>query len=204
ATGTAARPGGAGGLLPRPDSPRRGRRGTPGHHPARPGCQHHCVRVVAGSAKGRRLQAPPGRDVRPTSDRVREAVFSSLASMEAVEGASVLDLFAGTGALGIEALSRGAATATFVDDDPRAVAAVALIPGSFDPVTNGHLDIIERTAVHFDEVIVAVIRNPQKTQALFSLEDRQAMLVELTGHLTNVRIDFFKGLLVDFATEHGV
>src|SRR5439155_24104030 len=124
ATGTAARPGGAGGLLPRPDSPRRGRRGTPGHHPARPGCQHHCVRVVAGSAKGRRLQAPPGRDVRPTSDRVREAVFSSLASMEAVEGASVLDLFAGTGALGIEALSRGAATATFVDDDPRAVAAV--------------------------------------------------------------------------------
>ena len=82
------------------------------------------MRVVAGSAKGRRLQAPPGRDVRPTSDRVREAVFSSLASMEAVEGASVLDLFAGTGALGIEALSRGAATATFVDDDPRAVAAV--------------------------------------------------------------------------------
>ena len=82
--------------------------------------------------------------------------------------------------------------------------AIALIPGSFDPVTNGHLDIIERTAVHFDEVIVAVIRNPQKTQALFSLEDRQAMLVELTGHLTNVRIDFFKGLLVDFATEHGV
>ena len=82
--------------------------------------------------------------------------------------------------------------------------AIALIPGSFDPVTNGHLDIIERTAVHFDEVIVAVIRNPQKTQALFSLEDRQAMLAELTGHLPNVRIDFFKGLLVDFATEHGV
>jgi pantetheine-phosphate adenylyltransferase len=82
--------------------------------------------------------------------------------------------------------------------------AIALIPGSFDPVTNGHLDIIERTAVHFDEVIVAVIRNPQKTQALFSLEDRQAMLAELTGHLPNVRIDFFKGLLVDFAQEHGV
>jgi pantetheine-phosphate adenylyltransferase len=82
--------------------------------------------------------------------------------------------------------------------------AIALIPGSFDPVTNGHLDIIERTSVHFDEVIVAVIRNPQKTQALFSLEDRQAMLVELTSHLGNVRVDFFKGLLVDFATEHGV
>jgi len=63
--------------------------------------------VVAGTAKGRRLTAPPGRDVRPTSDRVREAVFSSLVSMDAVEGASVLDLFAGSGALGIEALSRG-------------------------------------------------------------------------------------------------
>ena len=82
--------------------------------------------------------------------------------------------------------------------------AIALIPGSFDPVTNGHLDIIERTAVHFDEVIVAVIRNPQKTQALFSVEDRQAMLVELTSQLGNVRVDFFKGLLVDFAQEHGV
>jgi pantetheine-phosphate adenylyltransferase len=82
--------------------------------------------------------------------------------------------------------------------------AIALIPGSFDPVTNGHLDIIERTAVHFDQVIVAVIRNPQKTQALFSLEDRQAMLAELTAHLPNISIDFFKGLLVDFAQEHGV
>ena len=80
--------------------------------------------MVAGTAKGRRLQAPPGRDVRPTSDRVREAVFSSLVSMDAVEGASVLDLFAGSGALGIEALSRGAASATFVDDDPQAVATV--------------------------------------------------------------------------------
>src|SRR5207247_7816272 len=82
------------------------------------------MRVVAGSAKGRRLTAPPGRDVRPTSDRVREAVFSSLVSMDAVEGASVLDLFAGSGALGIEALSRGAATATFVDDDRVAVETV--------------------------------------------------------------------------------
>ena len=92
--------------------------------PLSPGCQHHRVRVVAGTAKGRKLTAPPGRDVRPTSDRVREAVFSSLVSMDAVEGASVLDLFAGSGALGIEALSRGAATATFVDDDPQAVATV--------------------------------------------------------------------------------
>ncbi|MDQ1447778.1 MAG: pantetheine-phosphate adenylyltransferase [Actinomycetota bacterium] len=82
--------------------------------------------------------------------------------------------------------------------------AIALCPGSFDPVTLGHLDIIERSSRHFDEVIVAVIRNPQKTASLFSLEDRQQMLKEATQHLTNIRIEFFKGLLVDFARDHGV
>ncbi len=81
--------------------------------------------------------------------------------------------------------------------------ATALCPGSFDPVTLGHIDIIERAARHFDEVVVAVIRNPQKTQSLFSLEERQQMLKEATAHLANVRIEFFKGLLVDFAREHG-
>ena len=80
--------------------------------------------------------------------------------------------------------------------------ATALCPGSFDPVTNGHLDIIERTARHFDQVIVAVIRNPQKN-SLFSLEERQEMLHEVTAHLPNIRIEFFKGLLVDFAKDHG-
>jgi len=82
------------------------------------------VRVVAGTAGGRRLEAPVGRETRPTSDRVREAMFSSLESMNAVRGASVVDLFCGSGALGIEALSRGAASATFVDDDPAALATV--------------------------------------------------------------------------------
>ena len=75
------------------------------------------MRVVAGSAKGRRLQAPDGTGVRPTGDRVREAVFDILSSLDMIAGRSVADLFAGTGALGIEALSRGAAVATFVDDD---------------------------------------------------------------------------------------
>jgi pantetheine-phosphate adenylyltransferase len=81
--------------------------------------------------------------------------------------------------------------------------AIALCPGSFDPVTFGHIDIIERAARHFDQVIVAVIRNPQKTQSLFSLEERQEMLREVTEHLDNIEIEFFKGLLVDFAREHG-
>lgn len=82
------------------------------------------MRVVAGLAGGRRLQAPAGRKVRPTSERVREALFNALGSMKVVEGAAVIDLYAGTGALGIEALSRGAVSATFVDADGRAVRSI--------------------------------------------------------------------------------
>ena len=84
------------------------------------------MRVVAGTAGGRRLQAPAGRDTRPTSDRVREATFNALHSLGAVEGASVVDLFAGSGAMGVEALSRGADRVTFVDHDPRAIATIRL------------------------------------------------------------------------------
>jgi 16S rRNA (guanine966-N2)-methyltransferase len=79
------------------------------------------MRVVAGSARGRKLAAPPGAGTRPTSDRVREAVFSMLASLDAVADRAVVDLFAGSGALGIEALSRGATHATFVENDRRAL-----------------------------------------------------------------------------------
>jgi 16S rRNA (guanine966-N2)-methyltransferase len=82
------------------------------------------MRVVAGTAKGRRLQGPTDSAVRPTSDRVREAMFDVLASMDVVDGASVADLFAGTGALGIEALSRGASTAVLVDQDKAALDAL--------------------------------------------------------------------------------
>jgi 16S rRNA (guanine966-N2)-methyltransferase len=75
------------------------------------------MRVVAGMARGRRLQAPPGTDTRPTSDRAREAIFNALHSLGALVDARVVDLFAGSGALGIEALSRGAASCTFVERD---------------------------------------------------------------------------------------
>ena len=79
----------------------------------------------------------------------------------------------------------------------------ALCPGSFDPVTLGHVDIIERSARHFDQVIVVVSRNPSKTQSLFSLEERHDMLIEALAHLDNIRIEFFKGLLVEFARDQG-
>ncbi len=81
------------------------------------------TRIVAGAAKGRQLVVPP-RGTRPTSDRAREALFSTLAGLLDLDGARVLDLYAGTGAVGLEALSRGAAHVTFVESDRTAAAAV--------------------------------------------------------------------------------
>lgn len=77
------------------------------------------MRVITGSARGMRLRSPEGSDVRPTGEKTKEAVFSIL--QNEVEGAAVLDLFAGSGQLGIEALSRGARTCTFVDNSRRAL-----------------------------------------------------------------------------------
>ena len=82
------------------------------------------MRVVSGELGGRKLVTPDGEDTRPTSERVREAIFNSLFSLDAIEGARVLDLFAGSGALGIEALSRGADHATFIEQDRAALAAL--------------------------------------------------------------------------------
>jgi 16S rRNA (guanine966-N2)-methyltransferase len=83
------------------------------------------MRIIAGEWRGRPLVAPQGRATRPTSDRAREGLFSMLASrLGSFEGLRVADLFAGTGALGLEALSRGAAFCLFVDNDREAVAAI--------------------------------------------------------------------------------
>lgn len=79
----------------------------------------------------------------------------------------------------------------------------AVCPGSFDPVTNGHLDIIARASELFDEVVVAVLVNHKK-QGLFSIPERIEILSEVTADLPNVVIDSFHGLLVDFCTEHDV
>ena len=78
------------------------------------------TRIIAGVAGGRTLRTPPGSGTRPTSDRVREAVFSALEARDAVRGSRVLDLYAGSGALGLEAASRGAASVRLVDSDRRA------------------------------------------------------------------------------------
>jgi 16S rRNA (guanine966-N2)-methyltransferase len=114
------------------------------------------MRVVAGRFKGRTIYAPKGRATRPTSDKVREALFSVLGD---IDGARVLDLFAGSGALGIEALSRGAAHATFVDDDTQASAAIRR---NLDAIGIEAADVQRRDALaflrnaerHFDLVFV--------------------------------------------------
>lgn len=275
------------------------------------------MRVIGGTWGGRRLLGPPrGAETRPTSDRVREALFN-IASAR-VEGARVLDLFAGTGALGIEALSRGAAHATFVECDrglcqtietnlqemeceagryavhlkdvrralksgggpydlvfvdppyghglerealdalvkgkllapgalvvvehasretvalsPATAAAfgspdtraygdtsvslystkpdakaealpgrVAVYAGSFDPPTNGHIDIIKRGATLCDRLVVAVAGNPRKA-SLFTADERVEMLREILADEPRVEVDRIDGLLVDYAKRRG-
>ncbi len=80
---------------------------------------------------------------------------------------------------------------------------IAIYPGTFDPPTNGHLDLIQRGSKIFDELVVAILRNPEKEEALFSLAERRAMLEALTKPFDNVRIDTFGGLLVDYAMRVG-
>jgi 16S rRNA (guanine966-N2)-methyltransferase len=99
------------------------------------------MRVIAGSRKGHKLVAPRGLDTRPTSDRVRENIFNLVGP---VDGARVLDLFAGSGALGIEALSRGASSAVFVDRDPDAVRTIER--------NHDHLRLTGARVVHGDAV----------------------------------------------------
>ncbi|MEV5836065.1 pantetheine-phosphate adenylyltransferase [Nocardia sp. NPDC052112] len=79
----------------------------------------------------------------------------------------------------------------------------ALCPGSFDPVTNGHIDVFARAAAQFDEVVVTVMVNPKK-QGMFSVEERMEMLREATAHLPNVRVESWQGLTVDFAKQEGI
>ena len=97
------------------------------------------MRVVAGELRGRRIEAPPGNDTRPTTDKVREATFNALGSLDLIRDAVVVDLYAGTGALGIEALSRGAASCTFVERDRTAL---RTLRGNL-----AHLGLQERTSV---------------------------------------------------------
>ncbi len=279
------------------------------------------IRIIAGTFKSRLLKTLGGKATRPTSDRLKETLFNLLQAQ--IAGCQFLDCFAGSGSIGIEALSRGAAFVAFIESAPRAVRiiqenlrrldvveasqyrlldqpvesslkklqqagqkfdivfldppyaaedlyratldqvvgchlltrhafliaqhskhialnaepagltkirevrqgdsvlsifsqrqrrnsaetdsimkkTIAIYPGSFDPITNGHLDIIERGSKLFDEVIVAILVNLEK-EALFSLEERVSMIETiLNNQFSNVRVDTFEGLLVEYAVK---
>lgn len=106
------------------------------------------MRIVGGEFKGRRLTAPEGQDVRPTSDRVRESVFNILEHSSfspGIRDASVIDIFAGTGALGLEALSRGASAVTFVEHDDRSRASILKNAGTLGKARAIHVLRLDAT-----------------------------------------------------------
>lgn len=257
------------------------------------------MRIVAGRYRGRRLTPPSDDSVRPTTDRIKETVFNIL--QWDVEGARVLDLFAGSGALGIECLSRGAAEVVFADKSPASVALIrqnlkgiegsyrvltadftgvlrsgedkfdlifidppyksglgelavdaafdlgrvaeggtvvyehsselpfkcaredvkvrtkvmgsvtvefirkkttGLVTGTFDPVTKGHMEVIEEALRLFDEVVVAVLVNPEK-QCMFTPEERLVLLNAALSGNTRVKTLYSEDYAVDVARRVG-
>ncbi len=177
------------------------------------------LRVVAGTHRGRRFDVPPGDDTRPTSDRVREAVFNALESMDAVRGATVLDAFAGSGALGIEALSRGAASVTFaeVDGGARATvdanldalglrdrAVVVAAPAVRATAAGGPWDLVllDPPYAHdgWDELLGVVVDHLADDGVVVIESDRE---VALPGGLATARCRTYGGTVVTFAVRAG-
>jgi 16S rRNA (guanine966-N2)-methyltransferase len=127
------------------------------------------VRIIAGSRKGHTIHAPSGLDTRPTSDRVRENVFNILGP---VDGATVLDLYAGSGAMGLEALSRGAAQAVFVDDDRDAVRAI-----------EANLDKLRLRGTVLCRDAIAVLASEKRKYDLVLVDPPYDMVIELQPQL---------------------
>jgi 16S rRNA (guanine(966)-N(2))-methyltransferase RsmD len=132
------------------------------------------MRIVGGAWGGRRLKAPPGDATRPTSDRVREALFSILGAR--VEGARVLDLFAGSGALGLEALSRGASEATFVDS---AAAPVKALQANLATL-GGEAEVRRQDALRF----LGSARDQARVYDLVFLDPPYRLATRLGGRLS--------------------
>ena len=146
------------------------------------------MRIIAGTHRGHRIAAPKGRGTRPTSDRVRENAFNLIGP---VDGADVLDLFAGSGALGLEALSRGAASATFVDSDRDACR-----------VINANLDKLGLQAtVLCVDVLRAVAQERRRYDLVLCDPPYDFDAARLAPHLTGLVAD--AGLVVWESSSHG-
>jgi 16S rRNA (guanine966-N2)-methyltransferase len=174
--------------------------------------------VVAGAARGLRLSVPPGDTTRPTSDRVREAVFNALESLDAVADAAVLDAYAGSGALGIEALSRGAAHVTFAETDAvaRAVLSANLAHTGFQAeatvlagdgarsAARGPWDLVLLDPPYaFDgwpELLAAAAEGLSADGLVVVESDRE---IDLGPALRGIRIRQYGGTVVTFATRTG-
>lgn len=119
------------------------------------------MRIIAGMWRGRMIEAPPGPSTRPTADRVRETLYSMLKSrLGSFEGLRVADLFAGSGALGFEALSRGAAHATFVENDPNAVATLRRNAAKLDAADRSQINPRSALALPPSEAFDLVFADP--------------------------------------------
>lgn len=177
------------------------------------------LRIVAGRAGGRRIDVPAGDGTRPTSDRVREAVFNALESLDAIDGARVVDPFAGSGALGIEALSRGAVHATFADADPQAIEVVrrnldalglsadaTVVPGSAEravaTATTIDLALLDPPYAYdgWDALLDALVPR-LSPEAVVVIESDRA--VPLPAGLVGIRSKTYGGTVVQFAAAAG-
>lgn len=174
--------------------------------------------MVAGRARGLRLGVPPGEGTRPTSDRVREAVFNALESLDAVVDSKVLDAYAGSGALGIEALSQGAAHATFAETDAAARAQVvanlahtgleaeATVVGADGSglAARGPWDLVLLDPPYaFDDwpALLAAVATGLSADGVVVVEsDRE---IALTPPLRGIRVRRYGGTVVTFATRTG-
>jgi len=185
------------------------------------------MRITGGVHRSRLLHAPKGVSTRPTADRVREALFSILASRRPLEGASVLDLYAGTGALGLEALSRGAARVTFVECSRTALAALRANVEALGVERNAHVmsGLVERSSAAlvaegpFDLVLAdppyALVKNGEALSALGELvhegiltkgglvvvEQGKGEATELVGGLARVDVRTYGDTLLAFYAD---
>ena len=156
------------------------------------------MRIIAGKARGRKLIPPATYETRPTLDRVKEAMFSMIQAY--IPDATVVDVFAGTGSLGLEAASRGAKECYLFDKSNTTYPLLKENVKNLKFEDFCHLDVIKRGAKIFDRLIIAVLINVDK-KGLFEIEERVELIKRVTKDIKNVEVVSFNGLLIDLLRE---